>query len=419
MKYTDYTIYNFLSNYDLLSLMLTTKKLRLNDEYFKYRIRNYYGKNIIELNSGISFKQQYSDIVSFLYKEYNEEKLYTRLDLMMIAKEKGWYPSKQQFNKIVSLNCPEFICQVMNLFGLEICDDRQLQNNYVKFEHINTLDSAIYTGNLKTAKWLFEMYAMIPTDEIYRFICEEKHIEIIEWIYKEFGKLPHINFKIRSSVIQRIIELDNEQFRIQYDGRAPIGCVTLFYENGYMPLNQDTLDRLIGENAKHFKLLNETDLRPSENALYFSIANSNMESLIKLADEHTFRYNMCISTLNLQTLQFLSEKYNVIPPVNIVNHVCDCGELSSLKFIYEKFNILPDRNFYHRDVKILKWLYDKMTIPINQAIVNKFAPTASIELLKFYYDKYNLLPSKDTVTKMKEQANFAGLNWCFNQLSLL
>ena len=230
-KYTDYTIYNFLSDSDLLSLMLTStgeKKVQgLNDEYFKYRIINYYGKNIIDLNPGLSFKQQYQDIVTFLYKEYNEQKLYTRLDLLIIAKEKGWSPSKNQFNKIVSLNCPEFICQVMKIFGCEIDNEYQFQDWHY-FKYINTFDSAIFAGNLETVKWLVKVDGLKPTDYTLRYLHQDKHIETIKWIYKKFGELPQIDFRISPTVIQLMIELDNDQFRNQYNNHRPsYSCVSV------------------------------------------------------------------------------------------------------------------------------------------------------------------------------------------------
>ena len=420
IKYTDFTIYNILSDRDLLSLMLSTKQLQgINDEYFKYRIIYYYGKNIVELNPCITFKQQYQDIVSFLYREYNEEKLYTRFDLLMIAKERGWYPSKQQFNKIVSLNCPKFICQVMNMFGLEICDDRQQQDCYVKFEYINTLESAIYTGNLETAKWLVEMYGLTPTNEIIYFLGEEKHLEIIRWLYKEFGKLPRIRGKMSPSVIQLIIELDNHRFRNPFPVELlPPGCATILYKNGYLILNQDTLDCLIGENANYFELLDQTDLRPSYRAIHYSVLNFNMESLSILADKYSLKYEEIINCYNLETLIFLYERYGVLPSVSTINILYYCERnLNSLKLVYEKFNILPSSGAtsHYNDIPTLNWLYDKMTIPIDQNIVDKYAPKASIELLKFYYDKYQLLPSNDSLQKMKKHANFAGLNWCLKQ----
>ena len=191
-------------------------------------------------------------------------------------------------------------------------------------------------------------------------------------------------------------------------------------ENGYLNLDQDTLDQLIGKNVKYFDLLNKIDLKPSQQAILYSIFNSNIESLLRLFNEYAFKCPRGYPA-SLEIYEVLFEKYGYIPSIDHANSSFYRRDLKSLKFMYEKFNILPtSENLFerHNDVQILNWLYDKMIIPIGQHIVDIYAPTASIELLKFYYDKYHLLPSNDVLGIMKKQANFAGLNWRLKQCSI-
>lgn len=72
IKNVDFSIYDKLDDLALYNFCLSNKlfsEVCKNEEYFEHRILIYFGRNIIEYKpNNISFKQQYIDIVKFLYK---------------------------------------------------------------------------------------------------------------------------------------------------------------------------------------------------------------------------------------------------------------------------------------------------------------------------------------------------------------
>lgn len=428
-KYTDFKIYNLLSDYDLFNLMLTSKKnLKYidNEDYYKYRILSLYGKDVINNNciNPCSFKKQNIDIVNFFYK-CSDNTLYSRFDLILIAKNFGWKPSYVQFNKIVAHSSIEVIKRVINLFDIKISFDLKSQYRYIGFEYLNTLDSAIYGGNIDTIKWLVKNFSLLHSNYGIKYACIKGNINALKWIYKKWNIWHDLKYSIpiaSLSVIKWLISINKFEPSIYDLPFNNLEIDTFLFENHYYDqLNQKILDLLIGQDAKYFHILQKTDIKPSIYAVICSIRYNNIESLKFLANNYKFsifpRYNLSFRIENLDALKFAHEIFGIIPTQNDCNYSYTSRFFNNLRWMYETFNLLPSPDFIidrlndNIDrVDILYWLYNRIDLKINQNIVNNISSKASVDLLNFFYTKYNILPTIDT--KMLENANFAALNWC-------
>ena len=70
-QFTDYLIYDYLDDKSLCSLCQTAKQFSMGDEYYCWRILNLYGSEIVKCKpADITCKQQYIDIIRFLYVNF-------------------------------------------------------------------------------------------------------------------------------------------------------------------------------------------------------------------------------------------------------------------------------------------------------------------------------------------------------------
>ena len=415
---TDYIVYNYLSDVDLLNISLTSKSMEIKDDYYRYRIKEYYGDECLIYNQRNTYKELYIDIVKFLYQGL--VKWYKRPDLLMIAiNEYGFKLDMIKHWDYLCNNDLKILQQIINIFNLKTPDEGE----YIKYifpNGFNVLEKAIQYGNLEVVRWLVEEHNLVCYNVRPLNWC--RNVNVLKYIYEKFKFLPleHAN---ELSIVKWLVSI-NRFFVIHLGEYYDESIWSYLIENNYIQPDVAMLNMSIAENLEWTDIfINKYGLVPSQEAMETSIRNNNVNAIKFLYKNYGMKpekINTGRHVENLEVLQYLSGEFGLKPSRDIVSTYIYLGYFRCLRYIYENFGLLPTSNeLYFSGVRhnipiyeIPSWLLEKVEINYDQEYVYKISCKNDVKWMKHIYDKYNIIPSNDTLTYLFKSGKFAVWNYC-------
>lgn len=431
IRNVDYLIYNKLDDLSLYRLCLSSKtksEICKDDGYFKYRIRTYYGENIVNNKpNNITYKQQYIDIIKVLYKDGikgDRDPYYGRIDLLLAANLiYGWKPDDFNMRSIAGQGDVTVFLLACDIF------------NYEPLEVLSQYINSVYDHDRdQTAMMMYiiDKYEIYPDVDTIDRMCEKKYLELLKYL-SERGHNPSrhgFNYAVRGGNMEIINWLH------QHLGLIP---------------SDKTLEFAIkGQHTDIFIwLMNEFSLEPSEDLTDVALEEGNLDVFKILTEIHQFFSNdeIIISALRnnkLDILKYLWTTYKIRPARTVVSEINNIeslkwyvntfnrkisqasintamifGHFDILIWGYNEFELLPDeisRNVGARYgyTDIIKWL-DGLGVLLdpNEIIyeINEIAGKGHLDLCIFIYEKYDIRPDQEGADMAMRYTSFPVIHW--------
>ena len=275
-KNTNYMIFDYLDYRSLFNLLATNKSYSFNEDYFRHRISLFYGKLAAEYKpKDITFCQQYKDIIGYLYSASYYCK---RADFVLVLEYiYSIKPFIGNFNILAEYNSLDNIKFLIKHFKIDIQQCLKINQTI--------LDCAMYGSQLETCQYLVSNYNManhFVNQNVIDVCASRNNLEILKWVYKEFGKFPtYHRYIIRNiSVIEWLIKIGkfNVPNNYVYNVKEYEACKFL-YEKGYIPMSQDLVNIFFANDIFYAIKICKNIYNPTVGAFYGALSLDNVESM--------------------------------------------------------------------------------------------------------------------------------------------